>query len=292
MGSSSSKTSGLLDVAKSNDMNSAPLPFIKYAQNAGDAILSFAGCLNSLATKMDKQAISYMTPKEKSTFEQLEAEKMKAVDNIKVFVLKEKMRFQLMQQEATLGSTMADLVRNVRPEAHCREIAQMQASLTELQTKYQHFKSELEENCRVDGRSQKSSYKFIAACIGGLTMIVGAVGAIAFLIIHFVPGINLVLTPLGWTCVGVFAASAVAGGTVMACSLRQDEIDRAMAYMSNLQSNLQKLKESMQMLEAEGTVIEETKQLEHFVRIAAALEERCGHIAKICDEVSKSTFCG
>jgi len=233
-----------------------------------------------------------MTPKEKSTFEQLEAEKMKAVDNIKVFVLKEKMRFQLMQQEATLGSTMADLVRNVRPEAHCREIAQMQASLTELQTKYQHFKSELKENCRVDGRSQKSSYKFIAACIGGLTMIAGAVGAVAFLIIHFVPGINLVLTPLGWTCVGVFAASAVAGGTVMACSLRQDEIDRAMAYMSNLQSNLQKLKESMQMLEAEGTVIEETKQLEHFVRIAAALEERCGHIAKICDEVSKSTFCG
>jgi len=290
MGSSSSKTSDLLDVAKCKRMNGAPLPFIKYAQQAGDGILGFAGALHTLSTKMDKQAIAYMTAKEKATFRQLEAEKMQAVDKIKVFVLKEKMRFQIMQQEAKVGSTMKDLVRNVRPEAHCKEIGQMQENLTDLQTKYQHFKCELEENCRVDGRSQKSSYKFIAGCVGGLTMVAGAIAAVAFLIIHFVPGINLVLTPLGWACVGIFTVASVAGGTVLACSLQQDEIDRAMTYMSNLQTNLQKLKESMQTLEAQGTVIKETKQLEHFVRIAAALEERCGQIEKICDEVSKSTF--
>lgn len=292
MGCSSSKTSSLLDVANCKDMNGAPLPFIKYAQHSGDGLLGFAGCLHSLAEKLDQKAIAYMTPEEKSTFAQLEAEKMRVVENIKVFVLKEKMRFKLMEQEAKVGSTMADLVRNVHPEAHCKEISQMQDSLTSLQTRYQHFKSDLEQTCKDDGRSQKSSYKFIAGCIGGLTMFAGALGAIAMLIIHFLPGVNLVLAPAGWACVVLLIGSSVAGGTILACSLRQDEIDRAMTYMKNLQTNLQKLKESMQELEVEETVIEETKQLEHFVCIAAALQTRCGDIVQICDKVSRSAFCG
>lgn len=292
MGSSSSKTSGLLDVAKCKDMNRAPLPFIKYAQNTGDGILGFAGCLDSLTQQMDKRAVAYMTAEEKSTFTHLEKEKMKVVDKIKVFVLKEKMRFQLMQREAKVGSTMSDLVRNVRPEAHCKEISQMQDSLATLQTEYQHFKKELEQHCKEDGRSQKSSYRFIAGCIGGLTMFACALGAIAFLIIHFVPGINLTLTPLGWVCVGLCVAGSVAGGTILACSLQQDEIDRAMAYMNHLQTNVQKLKESMQELDAGSTVIEETEQLQHVVEIAESLEARCDQIAQICDEVNRKAFCG
>jgi len=284
-----------MDVANCKDMNLAPEPFIEYAQHAGDSILGFAGCLASLANKVDKQAVAYMTKEEKATFEQLEADKMKSVDGIKAFVLKEQLRYQLMQQEATVGAAISDLVRNVRPEVHVEEITQLRSNLTELQTRYQHFKSELEENCNKDGRRHTQAYKHISACLGGLTMVAAAVAAACFIIAAVAcPAIDAVVIPLGYYAVGVFTAGAwgLAGGTVLAVSLRPDEIDRAMAYMNDLQRNLQMLKESMQSLEAGGAVIAEPKQLKHFIQIAKSLEERSCHIAQICDEVSKSTFCG
>lgn len=303
MGSSSSKTIGLLTVEQCKEMNLAPSSFIKYAQQTGDSILGYAGCLNSLAVKMDKQAIRYMTKTEKSTFAQLEVDKMKLIDAIKVFMLKEKMRFQLMGKEAKIDSNMKDLIRNVRPEDHYQEISQMQDNIRGLQTRYEHFKSELEESCRIDGRSKQTSYKFIVGCLSTCAMVTFALVAILVIVLAQ-PELPLLATiglGVGGCLVDDFAALAalaacsagmVSSGTVLACSLRKDEIDRAIQYMKSLQTNLQTLKESMQALDAEDTVIKETKQLEHTVYIAAALEERCGHIAQICDEVSRSTFCG
>merc|ERR1712087_713289 len=214
------------------------------------------------------------------------------------------MRFQLMGKEAKIDSNMKDLVRNVRPEDHYQEISQMQASISDLQTRYQHFKIELEENCRTDGRSKKHSYKFIVGCLSTCTLVGFALVAILLIVITQpelpllatmgvgVGGASLVDDFVALAALAACSAGMVSSGTVLACSLRKDEIDRAIEYMKSLQTNLQNLKESMQTLDAEDTVIKETKQLEHTVYIAAALEERCGHIAQICDKVSRSTFCG
>jgi len=298
MGSSSSQARGLLAVAQCKEMKLAPSSFLQYAQHIGDGILGYAGCLNALAVKMDKKAVAYMNDEERATFAQLEADKVKTVDLIKVFMLKEKMRFQLMGKEAKIDSNIKDLVRNVRPDAHCQEITQMQDSIGDLQKRYKQFKSDLEDHCKKDGRSKMASYKHIVQFMSTLALVGFALGAVAGIIVCVTnPGAGAcIVSALAATMVDeiVFAAVLAAGvnGTLLACSLQKDEIDRAMEYMKNIQTNLQNLKESMQTLEAEETVIAETKQLEHTLVIAAALEERCGHIAQICDEVSRSTFCG
>lgn len=289
MGSAESK-SGLLDVAHCEAMKGAPAPFVKYAQEAGDGLLGFAGCLHTLHKKMDKQAIAYMTNAEKKDFCELETEKMQVIDKIRTFVTKEEYRFGIMQHEAKIGANFNTLCRNVNPEKHCAEIQRMQDDLCSLQKKYQFFKDALLENCRIDGRNNKSSYKFITGCVGCLTMLGCAIACVAFLIIHFSPGINLVLAPLGWACVGLFAAGAVVGGTVLACSLQKDEIDRAMEYMKNLHVNLQNLKESMCELNAAELTITETEEVEAVRQIAQQLKDRCVNIKKVCDEVSKAQF--
>jgi len=298
MGSSSSKARGLLAVAQCKEMKLAPSSFIQYTQHIGDGILGYAGCLNALAVKMDKKAVAHMNDEERATFAQLEADKVKTVDIIKVFMLKEKMRFQLMGKEAKMQSNIKDLVRNVQADAHCQEITQMQDSIGDLQKRYKQFKSDLECNCKKDGRSKMASYKHIVKCLSTLSLVVFALGATVGILVS-------VANPAAATCIAsalaatmvdelVFAAVLAAGvsGTILGCSLQKDEIDRAMEYMKNIQTNLQNLKEAMQDLEAENTIITETKELEHTLCIAAALEERCGHIAQICDEVSRSTFSG
>merc|ERR1719343_1810302 len=110
---------------------------------------------------------------------------------------------------------MKDLVRNVNPEKHCAQVQQIVEKLTKLQTKYKHFKEALEENCKNDGRSTMGGYKNILMLASGVTMVAGFLLATAFLIIHFVPGINAVLTPIGWGVVAASTVGSVAAGTVL-----------------------------------------------------------------------------
>merc|ERR1711976_113294 len=113
------------------------------------------------------------------------------------------------------------------------------------------------EACKTDGRSTKGGFKNICMLTSGVTCVVCALAAVTFLIIHFIPGINATLTPIGWMWVGIFASGAIAGGTVLAGTLQKDEIERAGEYLKDLQKNLNNLKAAMSDFQAENEVINE-----------------------------------
>jgi len=285
---SSKSTGDLLDVKAHERFNKAPPKVIQWVQQTGDGLLGFAGCLHSLSEQLDKSAISYMKPEEKKTFAELEAEKMDVVNKIKLFIMKEKLRFLMMVREAQVNSSMSDLTRNVRPEKHVAEIQVLQSELNQLRTKYLHFSEELKENCKSDGRSTQK----ILVVVSGVANAVAAIGAVVILIIHFTPGTNFVLCPIGWSLVALSSVTAVAaGGTILARSLQKTEIDRALDYMKNLQENLEKLKTLMQEMEGFGVVLAENSEVEAFQEMASELVKRCCYIEEICDEVSRQFFC-
>merc|ERR1712190_384439 len=280
----------LLDIKNSERFNCAPEGFLKTAQSIGDSLLAFGKLVGDLGEKLDKSSVAYMTKEERDEFVKLESDKMSVVGRVKKFIVTEKLRFELMRKEAKVGSQMRDLVRNVTPKDHCKTIQDMQKEITDLQTRYDEFKRRLEENIRNDGRRAKDVAKRFTGLFAGITGVIGGLVAITFIILHFVPGVNVTLCPVGWTLVAGLGVSAAVGGSITFMCLQKSEIERAMQYMQHLQTNLEDLKDSMMRLESENEVIAETKELEHFQELNEALMRRCDKIVRICDKISETAF--
>jgi len=289
MGSSNSKTTGLVDVKKCTRYNKAPQEFQEYAEGASDMLLGVAGCLEKICAKFDRQCFAIMTDKEQENFKKLEQRKVKVVDKTHSFIQKEGARFRMMLAEAKPGVSMKSLLRNVDVDKHSNHITELMDQLSGLAIEYKAFKGRLENAMRKDGRNSKENMRLFVKIAAGTAAIVCGLVAFVFLCIHFAPG-ALVLTKVGWGWTVGLASTAVVSTAILGTVFAQSEIDRTLKYLGNLQANLKLLKGNLRKIQTDTTELTEGQSTEHFKNICTDLIARCKQVESICEEVETSTF--
>jgi len=208
----------------------------------------------------------------------LMADKVKCVDVVDKFVRAEKVRYARMSRELKPGMSLAYLVRNSHPANQTAEIDKLIDLITETRQGFKTFSDELKENCKNDSRASTQFRKAMTGCCAGIATFVVGVSFAAAVICHFIPGVNFVM----------FEGDFILGATVFAtvlCSLRQDELQRGQAYLSNMEENLRKLKTSVQDLGADDAQIMD-EMAENEMRILIhSIVARCENILGVCERL-------
>merc|ERR1712039_31089 len=124
--------------------------------------------------------------------------------------------------------------------------------------------------------------------MGKWTSVIGGVvyttAALTLVILHFIPGVNVAL----WTvelaaCLG---GAAVVGGVTLAVALSEDEVDRAIRYMNNLETNLTDMKESLIKVEQMNHRLSHD-QVMSFKTIIDQMIMRTDRISTLCSEARR-----
>jgi hypothetical protein len=250
-------------------------PVQTYFQLTSDGILAMGSCITAMAEKIDASVASYLTPEEKTQFNQLLADKVKCVDLVDKFVRAEKLRYARMCREVKPGVSLAHLVRNSHPDNQTAEIDKLIDLITATRQGFKTFSDELKENCKNDSRGSTQFQKAVTGCCAGIATFVVGISFAAAIICHFIPGVNFVMFAsdfiLGAT---VFAACAA---TAIVC-LRQDELQRAQAYLASIEDNLRKLKTSVQDLGADDAHINDEMDAEEMKILINSIIGRCDKI--------------
>lgn len=278
----SSKQLVMKDVEGSKHL---PKDAINYFQHASDGYLVFGKCVGDLSAKMDAKMTLHMNKKERAQFVKLEAEKENVVDEVGRFVGVEVLRYQRMKTELKPGVSLGHLFRNNTATAQMDALDVLLKKLTELRIKYLHFKEQLVEAMKNDGRASQKWWRDFVKWTAVLTGAAYAIFGVALLVCHFIPGVNFCLMGVEIA----LAAGLVVGGAAAALviGMRQDEIDRATEYFDNIKENLTAMKETLLHLKNGNEFLNGDEQVEACRKQLDVLESRCHEIVACCGKARR-----
>jgi len=210
-----------------------------YFDTHNDALLGLTYIANGLRSFSTKKLRQELDENEQKTWKDLSNKRRKFADSLIVWAADHKTCYVTMRKRIRPGCITRDVIDGFVFDG--QEIAQFKTDLETLKEEHEEFHEDLEDHYKLN----RKKWLRISAVTAGIA---GLLGCAVLIILHFVPGVNFVLTAVELVLVG---AGIFAAGTVIGTAMSKDEVDRALAFLEKVQHQLNNVQEALSTIQGE-----------------------------------------